>query len=46
MHLHVKALGWMLNLDALPTKKLPKFLSRLNEMSGAREDMCLVSGSL
>ena len=24
------------------TKKLPKFLSRLNEMSGGRENMCLV----
>ena len=46
MHLHVKVPGWMLNLSALLTKKLPKFLSRLNEMSGARENMCLVSGSL
>ena len=45
MHLHVKVPGWMLNLNALLTKKLPKFLSRLNE-SGARENMCLVSGSL
>ena len=40
--------SWLdvLFLNALLTKKLPKFLSRLNEMSGARENMCLVSGSL
>ena len=44
--LHVKVPGWLLNLNALLTKKLPKFLSRLNEMSGGRENMCLVSGSL
>ena len=37
--------GWLLNLNALLAKKLPKFLSRLNEMSGGRENMCLVSGS-
>ena len=43
---HVKVPGWSLNLNALLTKKLPKFLSRLNEMSGGRENMCLVSGSL
>ena len=40
--LHVKVPGWLLNLNALLTKKLPKFL--LNEMSGGRENMCLVSG--
>ena len=28
------------------TKKLPKFLSRLNEMSGGKKKMCLVSGLL
>ena len=44
--LHVKVPGWLLNLNALLTKKLPQFLSRLNEMSGGRENMCLVSGSL
>ena len=44
--LHVKVPGWLLNLNALLTKKLPKFLSRLNEMSGGRENICLVSGSL
>ena len=46
VRLHVKVPGWMLNLNALLTKKLPKFLSHLNEMSGGRENMCLVSGSL
>ena len=46
MRLHVKVPGWLLNLNALLTKKLPKFLSGLNEMSGGRENMCLVSGSL
>ena len=34
MRLHVKVPGWLLNLNVLLTKKLPKFLSRLNEMSG------------
>ena len=50
VRLHVKVPGkvpgWLLNLNALLTKKLPKFLSRLHEMSGGRENMCLVSGSL
>ena len=46
MHLHVKAPGWLLNLNALVTKKLPRFLSRMNEMNGGRGNMCLVSGSL
>ena len=46
VRLHVKVPGWLLNLNALLTKKLPKFLSRLNEMSDGRENMCLVSGSL
>ena len=44
--LHVKVPGWLLNLNALLTKKLHKFLSRLNEMSGGRENICLFSGSL
>ena len=39
VRLHVKAPGWLLSLNALLTKKLPKFLSRLNEMSGGRENM-------
>jgi len=34
MRLYVKVPGWLSNLNALLTKKLPKFLSRLNEMSG------------
>ena len=38
--LHVKVPGWLLNLIALLTKKLPKFLSCLNEMSGGRENIC------
>ena len=46
VRLHVKVPGWLLNLKALLTKKLPKFLSRLNEMSSGRENMCLVTGSL
>ena len=37
--LHVKVPGWSLNLNALLTKKLPKFLSRLNEMSDGRENV-------
>ena len=45
VRLHVKVPGWSLNLNALLNKKLPKFLSRLNAMSGGRENMCLVSGS-
>ena len=44
--LHVKVPGWLINLNALLTKKLPKLLSRLNEMSCGRENMCLVSGSM
>ena len=44
--LHVKVPGCLSNLNALLPKKLPKFFSRLNEMSGGREVMCLVSGSL
>ena len=46
VRLHVNVPGWLLNLNALLTKKLPEFLSRLNEMSVGRENMCLVSGSL
>ena len=46
VRLHVKVPGWSLNLYALITNKLPKFLSRLNGMSGGSENMCLVSGSL
>ena len=39
VRLHVKIPGLLLNLNALLTKKLPKFLSRLNEMSGGKENM-------
>ena len=39
VRLHVKVPGWLLNMNALLTKKLPEFLSRLNEMSGGRENM-------
>ena len=46
VRLRAKVPGWLLNLNALLTKKLPKFLSRWNEMSGDRENMCLVSGLL
>ena len=46
VRLHLKVPGLLLNLNALLTKKLPNFLSRLNEMSGGKEIMCLVSGSL
>ena len=46
VRLHVKVPGRLLDLNVLLTKKLPRFLSRLNEMSGVRENMCLVSGSL
>ena len=46
VRLHLKVPDWLSNLNALLTKKLPKFLSRLNEMSGGRENMSLVSGLL
>ena len=39
MRLLVKVPGWLLNLNVLLTKKLPRVLSRLNEMSGGRENM-------
>ena len=44
--LHVKVPGWLSDLNALVTRKLPNLLSRLNEMSGGRENICLVPGSL
>ena len=46
VHLRVKIPGWLSNLNALLIKKLPKFFSRLNEMSGDRENIFLASGSL
>ena len=44
MRLHLKVPNWLLDLNALPTKKFPIFLSRLNELSGGRGG--LVSCSL
>ena len=46
VRLHVKVPGWLSDLNALLTRKLPEFLSGLNEMSGGRKNMCLVLGSL
>ena len=40
VRLHVKVPGWLLDLNALLTTKLPRFLSRLNEISAGRENMC------
>ena len=34
VRLYAKVPGWLSDLNALLTRKLPKFLSRLNEMSG------------
>ena len=42
VRLHVNVPGWLLNLNALLTKR---FLSRLYVMSRGRENMCFVSGS-
>ena len=44
VRLHAKVPGWLSNFNALLTKKLRKFLLRLNEMRGGRENICLVSG--
>ena len=46
MRVHLKVPGWLSDLNALLTRKLPMFLSRLNEISGGRGNICLVSGSL
>ena len=46
VRLHLKVPGWLSDLNALLTRKLPMFLSRLNEISGGRGNMCLVSRSL
>ena len=46
VRVHLKVPGWLSDLKALLTRKLPMFLSRLNEISRGREKMCLVSGSL
>ena len=42
---HLKVPGCSLVLSALLTKKLPTFLSRLNEISGGCENILPVSGS-
>ena len=42
---HLKVPGCSLVLSALLTKKLPTFLSRLNEISGGCEKILPVSGS-
>ena len=44
VRLHLKVPGWLSDLNALLTRKLPLFLSRLNEISGGGRNMCLVSG--
>ena len=44
--LHLKVSGCLSDLNALLTRRLPIFLSRLNEMGGGRGNICLVSGSL
>ena len=46
VRVHLKVPGWLSDLKALLSRKLPMFLSRLNEINGGREKMCLVSGSL
>ena len=46
MCVHFKVPGLLSDLNALLTRKLPMFLSPLNEISGGREIICLVSGSL
>ena len=46
MRVHLKVPGWLPDLKALLTRKLLMLLSCLNEISGGREKMCLVSGSL
>ena len=42
---HLKVPGCLLVLSALLTKKLPTFLSHLNEISGGCEKILSVSGS-
>ena len=46
MRLHLKVPGWLSDLTVLLTRKLPMFLSSLNEISGGGGNMCLVWGSL
>ena len=44
VRLHLKVPGCLSDLNALLARKLPIFLSHLNEISGGRGNMCLVSG--
>ena len=37
MRVHLKVFGWLSDLKALLTRKLPMLLSRLNEISGGRD---------
>ena len=46
VRVHLKVPGWLSDLNALLTRKLPMFLLRLNEISGGRGNIRLVSGSL
>ena len=42
----MKLLGWLSDLNALQTRKLPMLLSRLNETNGGRGNIRSVLGSL
>ena len=46
VRLHLRVPGWLSDLNALLTRKLPMCLMRLDKISGGRGNMCLVSGSL
>ena len=46
VRIHLKDPGWLSDLNGPLTRKLPIFLSRLNEISGGRGNVCIVSGSL
>ena len=39
VRVHLKVPGWLSYLNALLTRKLPMFLSRLNKISGGRENV-------
>ena len=45
VRVHLKIPGWLLDLNALLTRKLPMFWSHLNEKSGDKGNIYLVSGS-
>ena len=46
VRVHLKVFGWLSDLIALLTRKLPMFLSRLDGISDGRGNICLLSGSL